>query len=65
MSKISSYELNAYDSPNFPPLVNGTWLVNSSRGEYRPRGTVGIDIIVNWMNVIRQTSLHRFKAHKS
>ncbi|KAF9653069.1 asparaginase-domain-containing protein [Thelephora ganbajun] len=47
VSKISSYELNAYDSPNFPPLVK-----------------VGIDIVVNWMNVIRQTSLHRFKAHK-
>lgn len=47
MSKISSYELNAYDSPNFPPLVN-----------------VGIDITVKWMNVIRQTSPHRFKAHK-
>lgn len=24
VSKISSYELNAYDSPNFPPLVDGT-----------------------------------------
>lgn len=47
MSKVSSYELNAYDSPNFSPLVN-----------------VGIDIMVNWVNVIRQTSLNRFKAHK-
>lgn len=47
VSKVSSYELNAYDSPNFPPLVD-----------------VGIDIMVNWMNVIRQTSLNRFKAHK-
>jgi hypothetical protein len=27
--------------------------------------TVGIDIVVNWNDVIRQTSLRRFKAHKS
>jgi hypothetical protein len=26
--------------------------------------TVGIDIVVNWDDVIRQTSLTRFKAHK-
>ncbi|KIL69953.1 hypothetical protein M378DRAFT_195832 [Amanita muscaria Koide BX008] len=47
VSKLSSYSLSAFDSPNFPPLVN-----------------VGIDIVVNWDNVIRQTSLRRFKAHK-
>jgi len=47
VSKISSYDLGAFQSPNFPPLVN-----------------VGIDIIVEWNNVIRQTSLRRFRAHK-
>ncbi|KAF9077115.1 L-asparaginase [Rhodocollybia butyracea] len=47
VSKMSSYDLNAFDSPNFPPLVK-----------------VGIDIVVNWKDVIRQTSLRRFKAHK-
>ncbi|KAJ3836465.1 L-asparaginase [Lentinula raphanica] len=47
VSKMSSYDLNAFDSPNFPPLVK-----------------VGIDITVNWNNVIRQTSLRRFRAHK-
>ncbi|KAK0210996.1 L-asparaginase [Desarmillaria ectypa] len=47
VSKISSYDLSAFDSPNFAPLVN-----------------VGIDIIVNWNDVIRQTSLRRFRAHK-
>ncbi|EJD05684.1 asparaginase-domain-containing protein [Fomitiporia mediterranea MF3/22] len=47
VSKVSSYDLDAFNSPNFPPLVN-----------------VGIDIVVNWDNVIRQTSLRRFKAHK-
>ncbi|KAI0351480.1 L-asparaginase [Trametes cingulata] len=46
-SKMSSYDLNAFNSPNFPPLVN-----------------VGIDIVVNWQNVIRQTSLRRFHSHK-
>lgn len=30
-----------------------------------PLSTVGIDIIVRWENVIRQTSLKKFKAHKS
>lgn len=25
---------------------------------------VGIDIVVNWNDVIRQTSLQRFRAHK-
>ncbi|RDX50050.1 L-asparaginase [Lentinus brumalis] len=47
VSKMSSYDLNAFNSPNFPPLVN-----------------VGIDIIVNWQDVIRQTSLRRFRSHK-
>ncbi|KAH9066462.1 L-asparaginase [Lactarius vividus] len=47
VSKSSSHDLNAFTSPNFPPLVN-----------------VGIDIVVNWNDVIRQTSLRRFKAHK-
>ncbi|KAJ7172223.1 L-asparaginase [Mycena filopes] len=47
VSKISSYDLGAFQSPNFPPLVN-----------------VGIDIVVEWNNVIRQTSLRRFRAHK-
>ncbi|KAL1939127.1 hypothetical protein VTO73DRAFT_10168 [Trametes versicolor] len=46
-SKMSAYDLNAFGSPNFPPLVN-----------------VGIDIVVNWQNVIRQTSLRRFQSHK-
>lgn len=47
VSKLSSYDLNAFNSPNFPPLVN-----------------VGIDIMVNWNDVIRQTSLRRFCAHR-
>ncbi|KAJ7582990.1 L-asparaginase [Mycena floridula] len=46
VSKVSSFDLAAFNSPNFPPLVNG------------------IDIIVNWNEVIRQTNLRRFKAHK-
>lgn len=45
--KASTFDLNAFHSPNFPPLVN-----------------VGIDIVVNWNDVLRQTSLRRFKAHK-
>ncbi|KAJ3933450.1 MAG: L-asparaginase [Lentinula lateritia] len=40
VSKMSSYDLNAFDSPNFPPLI-----------------------MVNW-NVIRQTTLRCFRAHK-
>ncbi|KAH8117175.1 asparaginase-domain-containing protein [Phellopilus nigrolimitatus] len=48
VSKVSSYDLEAFKSPNFPPLVN-----------------VGIDIVVNWSNVIRQTNLRRFKVHKT
>jgi len=48
VSKGSSNDLNAFHSPNFPPLVN-----------------VGIDIEVNWNDVIRQTSPRRFKAHKN
>lgn len=47
VSKVSSYDLNAFHSPNFPPLVN-----------------VGIDIVVNWNDVLRQTSLRRFRAYK-
>ncbi|KAH8827057.1 L-asparaginase [Flagelloscypha sp. PMI_526] len=47
VSKSSSYDFNAFQSPNFPPLVD-----------------VGIDILVRWENVIRQTGLRKFKAHK-
>ncbi|KAH9928475.1 L-asparaginase [Epithele typhae] len=47
VSKMSSYDLNAFSSPNFAPLVN-----------------VGIDIVVNWQDVIRQTNLRRFRSHK-
>ncbi|OSD08334.1 L-asparaginase [Trametes coccinea BRFM310] len=47
VSKTSSYDLNAFNSPNFPPLVN-----------------VGIDIVVNWHDVLRQTSLRRFHSHR-
>ncbi|KAI0302208.1 L-asparaginase [Russula brevipes] len=47
VSKVSSDDLDAFASHNFPPLVD-----------------VGIGIVVNWNDVIRQTSLRRFKAHK-
>ncbi|KLO10555.1 asparaginase-domain-containing protein [Schizopora paradoxa] len=47
VSKVSSFDLDAFNSPNFAPLVK-----------------VGIDIVVNWNDVIRQTSLRRFRAHK-
>ncbi|KAJ8079102.1 hypothetical protein PM082_013389 [Marasmius tenuissimus] len=47
VSKVSSYDLNAFDSPNFGSLVK-----------------VGIDIVVNWNDVIRPTSLRPFRAHK-
>ncbi|KAG6830746.1 hypothetical protein H0H92_014827 [Tricholoma furcatifolium] len=43
-SKMSSYDLHAFASPNFPPLVDGTC-------------AVGIDIVVNWNNVLRQTEM--------
>ncbi|KAK0451113.1 L-asparaginase [Armillaria borealis] len=45
VTKISSYDLSAFDSPNFAPLWAST-------------------IVVNWNDVIRQTSLRRFRAHK-
>ncbi|KAH0830662.1 asparaginase-domain-containing protein [Lanmaoa asiatica] len=48
VSKTSSYNLNAFQSPNFPPLVD-----------------VGIDMVVNWNDVLRQTNLRRFRAHKA
>ncbi|CAE6497657.1 unnamed protein product [Rhizoctonia solani] len=40
VSKVSSFDLNAFASPNFPPLVN-----------------VGIDIVVNWGEVIRSNNM--------
>ncbi|EAU88776.2 L-asparaginase [Coprinopsis cinerea okayama7 len=48
VTKVSSNDLSAFDSPNFQPLVK-----------------VGIDIVVNWNDVIRQTGLRRFKAYKA
>ena len=65
VTKMSSYDLSAFNSPNFPPLVNGRPKrnhLNHSRDS--DLFVVGIDIIVNWADVIRQTSLRRFRAHK-
>ncbi|KAG8861938.1 hypothetical protein FRB96_002381 [Tulasnella sp. 330] len=45
--KASSYDLDAFSSPNFPPLVD-----------------VGIDINVNWNDVLRPKSQKRFRAHQ-
>ncbi|KAF8590051.1 L-asparaginase [Ramaria rubella] len=47
VSKSSSFDFNAFSSPNFPPLVN-----------------VGIDVVVNWNQVLRQPSPRKFHAHK-
>lgn len=67
VSKISSYDLNAFHSPNFPPLVNGLsrlrWSVFPTDPSMPPNA-VGIDIVVNWNEVLRQTNLRRFRAHK-
>ena len=65
VSKLSSYDLHAFDSPNFPPLVKGKLKRTLSRMRTPDRVLiVGIDIVINWNDVIRQTSLRRFKAHK-
>ena len=61
---MSSYDLNAFNSPNFPPLVNGQPELCSHSVPVAYCLTVGIDIVVNWNDVLRQTSLRRFRAHK-
>ena len=62
---MSSYDLSAFDSPNFPPLVKGKKVhSHSSAIADVLLFVVGIDIVVNWNDVIRQTSLRKFKAHK-
>ena len=61
---MSSYDLGAFNSPNFPPLVNGGLKKNLNLFVDNDLFIVGIDIVVNWNDVIRQTSLRRFKAHK-
>ena len=61
---MSSYALSAFDSPNFPPLVNGQPELCSHSVSVAYCLTVGIDIVVNWNDVLRQTSLRRFRAHK-
>ena len=65
MTKMSSYDLSAFNSPNFPPLVNGKFLEPSPRPTISDVSSVGIDIVVNWNDVIRQTSLRKFKVHRS
>lgn len=47
MSKISSYDLGAFQSPNFPPLVNGEYSYTSTFSSLNTRILVGIDIVVN------------------
>lgn len=66
MYKFSSNDLNAFDSPNFPPLVHGArrFRCSAKNPSLTMLCAVGIDIAVDWNNVIRQTGLRRFKAHK-
>ncbi|KAH9966835.1 L-asparaginase [Russula dissimulans] len=66
VSKTSSNDFNAFTSPNFPPLVNGEYHnLERQRAQINLSfKTVGIDIVVNWNDVIRQKSLRRFGAHK-
>lgn len=68
MYKFSSNDLNAFDSPNFAPLVHGMLKhhlpVICFSDFFSLVSTVGIEIDVDWNNVIRQTGLRRFKAHK-
>lgn len=47
VSKVSSSDFDAFDSPNFLPLAK-----------------VGIDIEINWADVVRPISQRAFKAHK-
>ncbi|KIJ26442.1 hypothetical protein M422DRAFT_192238 [Sphaerobolus stellatus SS14] len=47
ISKSSILDLDAFSSPNFPPLMN-----------------VGIDVVVNWNEVLRQPKPRKFRAHK-
>jgi len=62
---MSSYDLGAFDSPNFPPLVNGKAHMSINHPMLLTiTFSVGIDIVVNWSDVIRQTSLRKFRAHK-
>jgi len=62
---MSSYDLSAFDSPNFPPLVKGENLIYITECKTDTWYLVGIDIVVNWNDVIRQTALRKFRAHKS
>ena len=66
VSKASSNDFNAFSSPNFPPLVNGEYRNFECRRVHYgwSFSAVGIDIVVNWNEVTRQTSLRRFSAHK-
>jgi lysophospholipase len=63
VTKMSSYDLSAFNSPNFPPLVDGMELLQITSALIDPF-LVGIDIVVNWNNVLRQTGLRKFRAHK-
>lgn len=45
--KGSTTDLNAFESPNFPPLAK-----------------VDVDIDVSWSQLLRQTNLRPFRAHK-
>ncbi|KAG9318583.1 asparaginase-domain-containing protein [Chiua virens] len=68
VSKISSYDLNAFHSPNFPSLVSGMSCISFtflSDSVWPDIMIVGIDIVVNWNDVLRQTNLRRFRAHKA
>ena len=61
---MSSYDLDAFSSPNFPPLVNGQWHLTPLALKDLFLALVGIDIVVNWNQVIRPKGQKKFRAHK-
>ena len=63
VTKISSYDLSAFSSLNFPPLVNGMEYLQILV-QWMTISLVGIDIVVNWNDVLRQTGVRKFRAHK-
>src|ERR1700730_9389816 len=48
VAKCSTYDLGAFNSPNFPPLVNGQRPSVCRICRELIHITVGIDIVLNW-----------------
>lgn len=64
VSKSSILDFDAFNSPNFPPLMKGLLVHHLKIDDTHEQSSVGIEVDMNWNEVLRQPKPKKFRAHK-